>query len=99
MGNDNFSADCRANLSLSKTGEYNFKLLADDGMRIYIDGVKIYDNLNGPIQAEVPIRLKGGRHTIQTQYVERGGGAAQHIEWAYVSPPATTPVPTAIAGS
>ena len=99
VGNDNFSADCRATISVGKTGEYNFKLLADDGMRVYIDGVKVYDNLSGPIQVEVPIRLRAGRHTIQTQYVERGGGAAQHIEWAYVPPPAATPVPTALAGS
>ncbi len=97
--NDNFSADCRANISVAKTGTYNFKLLADDGMRMYIDGVKIYDTLNGPIQAELPIRLRAGRHTIQTQYVERGGGAAQHIEWDYVPPPPATPVPTPLSGS
>ncbi len=99
VANDNFSADCWIDISAAKTGEYTFKLLADDGMRVYVDGIKVYDNLNGPIQADVPIRLRAGRHKIQTQYVERGGGAAQHIDWVYVPPPAATPVPTALPGS
>ena len=97
--NDNFSADCRGDMTANTTGEYMFKLMADDGMRVFVDGTKVYENFNGPIQVEVPVRLRRGKHIIQIQYVERGGSAAMHFEWAFVPPPPATPVSTAIPSS
>ncbi len=90
---DNFSVDWLSMVYFDKTGDYIFHLLADDGMRVFIDGVNVFDNWGGPVQTELTQRIARGRHRIQIQYVERTGAAAVHFDWAYVPPPAPEPTP------
>lgn len=89
---DSFSVDWLSTIYFDKTGDYVFHLLADDGMRVFIDGVNVFDNWGGPMQTDITQRIARGRHRIQIQYVERTGAAAMHFDWAYVPAPEPTPV-------
>jgi len=63
-----------------------FRVKADDGCRLYIDGRLIIDyegvHSFGQKAASAPLRLAPGRHTIALDYFEWGGEAGLLVEWA-----------------
>lgn len=67
------------NISVPETGSYQFYTPADDGTRLYIDGVLLindwYDKGGGG-STSAAISLKAGTvHTLVLYYYENGGGA------------------------
>lgn len=64
-------------------GRYKFTAMADDGIRLYIDGRRVINQWEGPANTEFShvVELGEGMHTIKLEYVEYGGGATAALEW------------------
>ena len=65
-------------------GKYTFTAIADDGVRLYIDGRLVIDGWQGPVSTEMTYlaELGEGKHTIRMDYVEWYGGALAKLTWA-----------------
>ena len=65
-------------------GRYKFSALADDGVRLYIDGKRVIDRWQGPVgtQFDYVAELGEGKHQIKLEYIEYFGGAAVSLSWA-----------------
>ena len=66
-----------------RAGRYAFTAVADDGVRLYIDGKRVIDQWRGPANTEFThvADLGEGTHTIQMDYVEYGGDATAALSW------------------
>jgi uncharacterized protein with LGFP repeats len=80
---DNFSARW-STISYFEGGFYDFVSQADDGVRIYVDGIKIIDKW----YAREPwsrrdgfVLIPKGSHTVVVEYFEEGGIAGQTLKW------------------
>jgi glucose/arabinose dehydrogenase len=64
-------------------GRYEFTAVADDGLRLYIDGRRVIDQWEGPANTEFRhvAELGEGKHSIKLDYVERGGDALAALSW------------------
>ena len=82
IGNDNFSARFTATYSFD-AGDYTFRARVDDGVRVYIDNIRVLDNWSdGFKEFQNTFRgLGGGDHTITVEYYERGGTAFVRVWW------------------
>ena len=74
-------------------GRYTFTTLADDGVRLYVDGRRVINQWQGPVNTEASytVDLGEGLHTIKLEYVEFFGGAkvSLDIEAAHDQPAST----------
>ncbi|MBM7690858.1 beta-N-acetylglucosaminidase [Peribacillus deserti] len=74
---DNFSAKFERKMAVSKTGKYKFSGRVDDGVRIYVDGVKHIEYWKDGVSSfNKEISLSAGTHTIKVEYYERGSKAS-----------------------
>ncbi|MDO9084701.1 MAG: PA14 domain-containing protein [Anaerolineaceae bacterium] len=89
-----FSIRFTGSLEVEEAGEYLFKVEADDGARLLIDGVELGAGLepNQPNDFEVKTELTKGRHEIQIDYFQQGGGSALRLFWQFGDNP-LTPIP------
>ena len=64
-------------------GRYAFTAIADDGVRLYIDGRRVINQWYGPAntQFSYTAQLGEGRHTIKMEYLELGGDALASLSW------------------
>lgn len=64
-------------------GRYEFTSIADDGVRLYIDGKRVINQWQGPANTEFShiADFGEGKHTIQMDFVEYGGGAVAALSW------------------
>jgi glucose/arabinose dehydrogenase len=64
-------------------GRYRFTAMADDGVRLYIDGKRVINQWQGPANTEFDYiaELGTGKHTIKMEYVEQGGDALAALSW------------------
>ncbi|WP_051348529.1 PA14 domain-containing protein [Peribacillus kribbensis] len=86
---DNFSAKFEKKLTVSQSGSYTFSGRVDDGIRIYVDGVKKYEYWkDGVRDYSANISLTAGTHTIRVDYYDRGGKAAINLA---ITPPHVQP--------
>lgn len=103
---DNFSARWSRTVDL-QAGTYRFFALADDGVRISVDGNRVIDawrNQSGGELFETTLTL-GGTHRITVEYYEATGGArvtagynrTGDLPTATVTPPSTELPPTSTA--
>jgi hypothetical protein len=75
-------------------GDYTFWVQADDGVRVWLDGVLVLDEWHPAAGTwyQVPVTWPGGnRHLIQIDYFEKIGDAQLRLHW--VVPGTSTPVP------
>jgi hypothetical protein len=96
---DNFSARWTRRLNVKQAGTYRFRVEADDGARLWIDGSLVVDAWrDGYSTDEVVVELAGGPHEVRLDYYEHLGGALARLSWSLVAPTATpTPPPTLTA--
>lgn len=89
-----FSARFTGSIKIDEPGEYIFKLQADDGARFIIDGVELGAGLipNQPNDFEVKTQLTKGRHSIQIDYFQQGGGSSLRLFWQFGDNP-LVPIP------
>jgi glucose/arabinose dehydrogenase len=64
-------------------GRYTFTALADDGVRLYVDGKRVINQWQGPANTEFDYTtdLGEGNHRITMDYVEYGGDATAMLTW------------------
>ena len=64
-------------------GRYRFTAVADDGVRLFIDGRRVIGQWQGPANTEFShiAELGEGLHTIKMELVERGGDATASLHW------------------
>jgi hypothetical protein len=92
MGADNFSVRWTRTINFDN-GNYQFTVTADDGVRLWIDGVLRLDKWfdQGPTTYTVPISLSAGNHTVRMEYYENGGGAVAKLSWQVGGTSGSTP--------
>jgi hypothetical protein len=80
---DGFSVTFDACLITPSTGLYTFSTFSDDGSELYINGQKVVDNDGSHAWQERfgNISLTAGRHQIQVQFFEGGGGQKLGVSW------------------
>ncbi|MCX5907527.1 MAG: PA14 domain-containing protein, partial [Deltaproteobacteria bacterium] len=90
IGVDHFSARWTRRVSFPASGDYEFTVVGDDGVRLFIDGV--HQNLSGwkdqaPTEDKKTVNLLAGVHDIRLDYYENGGGALAQLSWQFKNPP------------
>ena len=78
-----FSARWSGSIEAPHDGTYLFRVHADDGVRLWLDGEVVGEGLNpdNVNMAECSVHLSAGRHAIQVDYFQRGGGKALEMWW------------------
>ncbi|OAI11985.1 hypothetical protein A1359_14240 [Methylomonas lenta] len=94
IAKDNFSARWRGQFDF-KTGQYEFRALADDGVRILLDGQPILDHWQDGKASEylVAVNPGAGTHLVEVEYFEATGNAQVQVAWKQL----TTSSPLVIA--
>jgi beta-glucosidase len=85
MARENFSVRWTGKLVPPATGEYRLGATADDGVRIYLDGVLLAEDWtrHGARPVSAPVRLQAGRaYDVRIEYFQQRGGASVRLEWA-----------------
>ena len=77
-------------------GFYRFTIMADDGVRFWIDGQLVLDEWrDGTLQPySLDLFLSQGQHPLRLEYYENLGGAMVQLSWKSIAPPTATPSPT-----
>lgn len=88
LPSDNFSARWTREVPLEDS-LYRFHILADDGIRLWVDGELRYDMWRDQEAHErtFDLNLTKGRHEIVVEYYEHGGGARVHVWWERLTSP------------
>ncbi|HTP00988.1 MAG TPA: PA14 domain-containing protein [Anaerolineales bacterium] len=98
--NGPFSARFTGKLHVTDAGPYDFKVEADDGARLTIDGTVLGEGMTAgqPNNFQGSMLLAAGDHPIQLDYFQQGGGSALRLywrsldqDWAPVPPEALIP--------
>ena len=94
VNRDMFSARWKGWIKVPVTGEYEFKLSADNWSKLYLNGNLVIDQWNnGRNDAIYRIRLQFGQMLpVQVEYAEVDGDAWNSIEWRMVGESASTDV-------
>jgi hypothetical protein len=79
---DTFSARWAGSFTFA-AGTYNFTAIADDGVRLTIDGTVVLDKMIDQSEKwyTVPVTLTAGSHLIVLDYYENGGDATAKLYW------------------
>lgn len=93
LPNDDFSVRWTGKIGpMPRTMTYRFGTLSDDGVRLWIDGKKLFDAWK-PLNSEISqgsIRLEEGKsYDLRLEYFEQTGGANAHLIWTGPKPPRT----------
>lgn len=93
---DGFSARWTRQFQFA-AGYYRFRLSADDGVRLWIDGQLMVDQWNDGVLEDytLTIYLTGGPHALRLEYYEHLGGAMVRLDWSQAPAPTATTTPTA----
>jgi glucose/arabinose dehydrogenase len=86
IGNNRFVARWTRTLSL-EPGDYEFAATADDGVRLWVDGVRVIDKWvdEPPTTYKTTLPLDGGPHNVVMEYYENGGGAVAKLDYHKVA--------------
>jgi hypothetical protein len=95
---DNFSIRFQSLANFPASGVYRFTALADDGIRVRIDGTTIIDNFvqtGTSTSRTADVNITAGNRDIVVEYVEFTGNALVQFSWTPVSVGTAGPTPTA----
>ena len=84
FGFDNyFVAHVLGNINVASAGTYNFRLISDDGSRLFIDDALVinHDGLHGADPKDGSIVLGAGYHSLRIEHFEREGGQQITLQW------------------
>lgn len=83
---DGFSASWNRTVTLS-TGTYEFVVIADDGVRLRVDGVLVLDKWFDQLPTTYVVRvpLTGGNHLLNLEHYDRTGSARAALSWQAVN--------------
>lgn len=79
---DNFSARWTGNFYMV-TGTYRVTARTDDGVRVYVDGIKVIDSwqIQAVTEYQQDIVVYSGYHTFVVEYFEAEGLAEVRVSW------------------
>ena len=80
---DWFALRFSGRFNIVNPGEYSFRLVSDDGSRLFIDGKTIIDNdgTHATQSASGNIILTSGQHSIDVDYFQGSGDVALQLFW------------------
>ena len=89
---DHFSARWTRSVSLAE-GRWRFHATADDGVRLYVDGLPIIDqwHTTGSVTYNTSLALSGGNHLLRLEYYDNVEQALIHLWWEPDDGSATDP--------
>jgi hypothetical protein len=78
-----FGLVCTAKVNAPLTGSYAFRVTSDDGMRLYVSGVKVleYNGLRAIATSSANVNLVAGTHTIRLEYHNNFGDKGLILSW------------------
>jgi uncharacterized protein YraI len=96
---DCFSAKWQGLQNFPADGTYRFTAIADDGVRVFVDGTLVIDNLLNTgtlVRNSADVNITAGTRDVLVEYVEFSGNAAIQFFWeaANVSTSGPTGTPT-----
>jgi len=70
-------------LTVPRDGSYHFRVSADDGVRLLLDGRLLGESLRPDAvnQVQADVVLTAGRHQVQVDYFQRGGAKTLTFRW------------------
>jgi hypothetical protein len=85
ISSDNFSVRWRRTMRFER-GVYRFRVISDDGARLYVDGRRILNVWwdQPPTNYYADVYLRSGNHTIRLDYYEHGGVARSKLWWSRI---------------
>jgi hypothetical protein len=88
LPSDNFSVRWKGRAEFG-SGIYRFKVLVDDGARLWVDKYLVIDSWKDGAEREVTVdvSMAKGPHDIQLEYYERSGEARVRLNWEKISSP------------
>lgn len=90
IGSDGWSARFTGRILADFSETYTFRVLADDGVRLFVDGKLIVDDWNNGASGEKSgtVALDAAvRHTIVIEFFDNTGGASLSLDWSSPSLP------------
>ncbi len=85
VGSDDFSARFNRKIEVPTTGMYTFTVSGDNGTRLFVDGVKVYDHWvdDWNYTEQVQVELHAGcANDVTLEYFEGSGGASVSLAYA-----------------
>ncbi len=98
VSSDEFSARWSGQVLAPRSGMYDFSVIGDDGVRLWVNGQLIVDAWydQGPTAHDGRIELQAGqRYEAKLEYYEHGGGAVARLHWTLPGSNESSIVPTA----
>jgi hypothetical protein len=84
---NNFSVRWTGQVEAPVSGNYTFSTVSDDGVRLWVNGVRIINNWTdhaAKTNTAAPVALVAGqKYSVVMEYYERGGNAVARLRWAY----------------
>ena len=90
VGDDQFSCRWTGEVEAAYTETYTFYAAADDGVRLWVDGVQLVDAWidQGTTEYRGTIDLiSGNSYSVVMEQYENGGGATAYLRWSSPSTP------------
>ncbi len=85
---DRFYTEIHTLLAVPEAGEYEFRMISDDGSRFYINDALVidHDGLHGAVPKDATIRLSADRHSrIRIEHFEESNGEELSLMWRKAS--------------
>ena len=85
INNDGYSVRWAGKLTADTTETYTLRALADDGVRVFVDGVRLIDEWTDhpPTSYTAEVDLVAGQAVdVVVEYYENGGGATMRLFWS-----------------
>ncbi|HVH45521.1 MAG TPA: PA14 domain-containing protein [Labilithrix sp.] len=79
---ENFAIRYEAPLVVTTEADYDFRIVAEDGAKVLIDGMAIVDNdgvKTAPAEKTGPVHLVAGTHVITVDYLQTTGNVALQL--------------------
>lgn len=85
IGGENWSARWNT-VQYLNAGTYRFNVVADDGVRVYLDGQAVIDAWRdqAPTPYTANVQVVAGTHIIQVDYYQGHGDASLSVTWDFV---------------
>jgi len=87
VNSDNFSVRWTGKVQAPVTGNYAFRTVSDDGVRLWVNGQLVINNWTDhapTTNTSAAIALAAGvKYAVTMEFYERGGGAVAKLLWAY----------------
>ena len=80
---DWFAMEYEGFIKIEKDNNYVFRLVSDDGSRLYMDDQLVIDNdgFHGAEARDGELALKEGLHPFKVQFFQGGGGKSVQLQW------------------